>query len=130
MTATRAARGRTALTYAERDARAVAGPPLPRLFARLAGHDVAHGFRELTTGLGASQCSACLGWFDDPRHVYPRGIAPDPPTLARPVGPAGPRPADPDPTRPGGRPGSHPSGPAGPRPSSPETPRPATRPTR
>jgi len=115
MTATRAARGRTALTYAERDARAVAGPPLPNLFARLAGRDETHGFRELTTGLGASQCSACLGWFDDPRHVYPRGTAPDRPvpghpTPTHPAGPAGPRPAGP----------RHPTGPAGPRPSSPE----------
>lgn len=53
VTATRAARGRNALSYADRD--------------RLA-EVVPHG-REMTTGIGASQRAACFGWVDDWRHA-------------------------------------------------------------
>jgi hypothetical protein len=37
----------------------------------LAGADETHVFRELTWGLGGSQCLLCFGYVDDIRHLMP-----------------------------------------------------------
>jgi hypothetical protein len=91
---------RVAVSSAVRDLIAAAATPLPDGWAALVGLDVAHQPREMTTGMGASQCGRCFGWRDDPRHPF--ATAPD-----RPPGPGGP---------------THPTGPAGPRPDSPQRP--------
>lgn len=67
-------RGRMALSYAEREELAGANP-LPPFAGSLAGFADPHPFRELTCGLGASQCATCFGWFEDVRHPYARVMA-------------------------------------------------------
>lgn len=62
---------RRAGSYEDRERKAAA-EPLPLMFGELVGKPDLHRFRELTRGLGGSQCVGCFGWVDDPRHVYGR----------------------------------------------------------
>lgn len=52
-------------------AREMTLPPLSSLTGIFAGTNEVHEFREMTTGLGGSQCRLCYGFIDDHRHFLP-----------------------------------------------------------